>query len=265
MQITGRANYREMGKKIGIDLEDDPDLAAQPLYALMTAAAFWDNRGLNGLADRDDLQGITKRVNGGLNGLDHRKSNLASARSIFSQGAAAPRSSGPSVVPRGAGSAAPARPEKENEQQGTPDWMPSAFSGAVTAFAPGPTPTAVVPFRGQKAGSGGQVGYGPAPARPPRHIRAVRDRGRLVLAFGVMFLLAALIIPAGRYVLEASILPGTPWEALVLGFTALVGIASLGFIVLGWKIASTRADEDAAVSARNAARASDTGIQADAA
>jgi hypothetical protein len=80
-----------------------------------------------------------------------------------------------------------------------------------------------------------------------------------------MFLLAALIIPAGRYVLEASILPGTPWEALVLGFTALVGIASLGFIVLGWKIASVRAEEAGAAATRSGARTGDPGIQADAA
>ncbi len=90
MQITGRANYREMGRKIGVDLEANPDLAAQPLYALMTAAAFWDNRDLNGYADRNDLEGITKRINGGLNGLEHRKSNFAAAKGIFAQGAARP-------------------------------------------------------------------------------------------------------------------------------------------------------------------------------
>jgi putative chitinase len=263
MQITGRANYREMGNKIGVDLEADPDLAAQPLYALMTAAAFWDNCGLNPYADRDDLEGITKRINGGLNGLDHRKSNLASARSIFSQGAAAPADAGPPLVPRGVGSPAPGR-SREDEPQQVPDWIPSAFGGSVAAFAAGPS-TGVVPFRGPKAGSGLQGGSGPALTRMSHQLRAVRDHGRLVLAFGFMFLLAAFTIPAGRYLLEPSIIPGTPWEALVLGFTALVGIASLGFIVLGWKIASVRMDASVSASARTGARDIEPRIHADAA
>jgi hypothetical protein len=74
-------------------------------------------------------------------------------------------------------------------------------------------------------------------------IGKVRDHGRLVLGFGVMFLLSAITIVASRYVLEATLVPGTPWEAIVLGFTGLVAIGSLGFIVLGWKIVSVRIDQ----------------------
>lgn len=269
MQITGRANYRAMGKKIGIDLEADPDLAAQPLYALMTAAAFWDDRNLNGLADRNDLEGITKRINGGLNGLDHRKSSFAAAKSIFAQGAAAPAETGHALVPRGVGASAPSPPPKpEREKPEAEVWQPSAaFGGPVAAFVSAPPP-GVVPFRGPKLHHrADEQGHGvnSASARTKRAIDTVRDHGRLVLGFGFMFLLAALTIPAGRYLLEPVFVPGSPWEALVLGFTALVGIASLGFIVLGWKIASVRPDEGGTASARNKVRVSDPGMKADAA
>lgn len=86
LQITGRAAYREMGKKIGVDLEADPDKVGQPLYALMTAAAFWDNRKLNDYADRDDIILITKRINGGRNGLEDRQQRYAAAKQIWAVG-----------------------------------------------------------------------------------------------------------------------------------------------------------------------------------
>lgn len=85
LQITGRAAYREMGKRIGIDLEADPDKAAEPLPALMSAAAFWDSRGLNGYADEDDIVLITKRINGGRNGLDDRERRFEQAKKIWGE------------------------------------------------------------------------------------------------------------------------------------------------------------------------------------
>ncbi len=85
LQITGRAAYREMGKRIGIDLEAEPDKAGEPLYALMTAAAFWDSRKLNAYADQDNIEIITKRINGGFNGLADRKSKYAKAVEVFSE------------------------------------------------------------------------------------------------------------------------------------------------------------------------------------
>lgn len=84
LQITGRAAYREMGKRIGVDLEADPDKAGEPLYALMTAAAFWDSRKLNTYADQDNIEIITKRINGGFNGLADRKRKYAKAVEVFS-------------------------------------------------------------------------------------------------------------------------------------------------------------------------------------
>lgn len=84
IQLTGRDNYREIGKKIGVDLEATPELVATDLpTALKTACAFWDSRKLNVLADKDDLRAITKKINGGYIGLAERQSLLDRARQIW--------------------------------------------------------------------------------------------------------------------------------------------------------------------------------------
>jgi putative chitinase len=63
-QLTGRANYRDIGRSVGIDLERDPELARRPAEAAKVAFAFWDARGCSALADTGDLDEITKRING---------------------------------------------------------------------------------------------------------------------------------------------------------------------------------------------------------
>jgi putative chitinase len=50
----------------------NPDLVASPQYAALTAGFFWATHGLNPLAEQQDHQTITKRINGGLIGLDDR-------------------------------------------------------------------------------------------------------------------------------------------------------------------------------------------------
>ena len=77
IQLTGRANYRTFGRRIGIDLERHPEVAAIPSIGLHTALEYWRDRGLNALADRDDVLGITRKFNGGTNGLADRKHHLA--------------------------------------------------------------------------------------------------------------------------------------------------------------------------------------------
>lgn len=77
IQITGRANYARYGKRIGIDLERHPELAANPSIGLHTALEYWKVNGLNTLADADNLTAITKLINGGMNGIDDRKRRLA--------------------------------------------------------------------------------------------------------------------------------------------------------------------------------------------
>src|SRR5262245_21913929 len=73
IQITGRANYKKYGDLLGVDLIGNPDLAATPQFAFSTAGLFWKLNGLNELADVQDFTTITKRINGGLNGLAERE------------------------------------------------------------------------------------------------------------------------------------------------------------------------------------------------
>jgi len=72
IQITGRANYAACGEALGVDLINQPELLEQPQYASMSAAWFWATNGLNTLADASDFERITRRINGGLNGLPDR-------------------------------------------------------------------------------------------------------------------------------------------------------------------------------------------------
>lgn len=81
IQCTGRANYRKFGHRIGIDLERHPQLAAIPSIGLHVSVSYWLDRGLNALADRDDIRTITIRINGGLTGFADRQRHLARIKS----------------------------------------------------------------------------------------------------------------------------------------------------------------------------------------
>ena len=78
IQITGRDNYVAMSALMGKDLTVWPDALLMPLDACRSAALWWKAKGLNALADklaadeRKTFETITKRVNGGLNGLEDR-------------------------------------------------------------------------------------------------------------------------------------------------------------------------------------------------
>jgi putative chitinase len=72
VQITGRDAYENIGRIAGLDLIDDPDLAASPAHALLVACAFWQWKGLNGICDTASYEQLTRRINGGLNGMRDR-------------------------------------------------------------------------------------------------------------------------------------------------------------------------------------------------
>ena len=81
IQITGRANFRRSGGALGLPLEANPELVRQePEVAALTAAEFWSFNNCNMLADDEHFTLITKRINGGLNGLEDRKRLWATAR-----------------------------------------------------------------------------------------------------------------------------------------------------------------------------------------
>ncbi len=83
IQLTGRANYEKYGPLAGVDIVVEPDLAQEPATALKLAAAFWNSKELNELADQNHIKTITRRINGGLNGLQDRKDYLQHARAIW--------------------------------------------------------------------------------------------------------------------------------------------------------------------------------------
>mgnify|MGYP003650544333 CR=1 FL=1 len=76
IQLTGKSNYLSLFKATGINFVDDPDLLLFEPDALIAALWFWNSRNLNILADKNDIEGITKSINGGLNGIDDRKELL---------------------------------------------------------------------------------------------------------------------------------------------------------------------------------------------
>lgn len=79
-QLTGRANYRNFGNYLKLPLEQNPELASTPDVAVQIACAFWKAKKLNVLADADDIIGITKKINGGRNGLESRRLYLQRAK-----------------------------------------------------------------------------------------------------------------------------------------------------------------------------------------
>jgi putative chitinase len=76
-------NYRACGQGIGVDLVDDPDLLVTPEPGCLAAAWFWARNGLNALADTGDFVTITRRINGGLNGLAERREFWERAKAAF--------------------------------------------------------------------------------------------------------------------------------------------------------------------------------------
>jgi len=80
IQITGRANYIAIGHDLNEDFISHPELLETPKYATLSAGWFWNKHGLNALADADDIIHITKRINGGLNGLPDRENYLRKAK-----------------------------------------------------------------------------------------------------------------------------------------------------------------------------------------
>ncbi|MGH7495084.1 MAG: glycoside hydrolase family 19 protein [bacterium] len=83
IQITGRANYEKYGGMLGIDLVNNPEKAATPEVGFRVAGLFWQKNGLNDLADKEMFETTTRRINGGINGLDDRLKYYARAKEIL--------------------------------------------------------------------------------------------------------------------------------------------------------------------------------------
>lgn len=83
IQLTGRANYTAFAKAKGISIDEATEYLKTPQGAVESAAWFWGSRGLNALADSDDITAVTKKVNGGTLGIEHRTKLLNRAKSVL--------------------------------------------------------------------------------------------------------------------------------------------------------------------------------------
>ena len=83
-QLTGRANYRKFGAVVGIDIEQNPELAREPDSAARIAVAYWTALGCSAPADRGDTAGVTRLINGNkLVGLAERQEATYRALGIW--------------------------------------------------------------------------------------------------------------------------------------------------------------------------------------
>ena len=130
IQLTGRTNYRKIGEMLGIDLESQPELAAEPVFALRIACAYWDRHNLNRHADADDLAAVTRGVNGGLNGLADRLHYLQRAKAALAD---LDRPVDDSVLKRGARGPAVALLQRLLYEKGTPLAVDGTFGPATEA------------------------------------------------------------------------------------------------------------------------------------
>lgn len=82
IQITGRANYRDCGLGLNLPLLDVPELLEGPLQATRSAGWFWQDRNLDAITD---FERLTRRINGGVNGLADRYAYLGRAKQALTE------------------------------------------------------------------------------------------------------------------------------------------------------------------------------------
>lgn len=79
LQITGRGAYLRLSQKTGVDFLKSPHLVVSGDYALAAPLGVWRERDLNQFADKNDINSITRAVNGGYNGIDARRNLFTAA------------------------------------------------------------------------------------------------------------------------------------------------------------------------------------------
>ena len=83
IQLTGKDNYRLASDALGVDFVANPDLVLTKENAALTAAWYWNKRGLNKEADAKDFTGMTKKINGGVIGLADRVAHINTALNVL--------------------------------------------------------------------------------------------------------------------------------------------------------------------------------------
>ncbi len=84
IQITWQVNYKACGDALGQDFCADPWLLTQPEWAVKSAVWFWQSHGLSRWADADNIDAISRKINGGDNGLQDRRNRYARAVAVLS-------------------------------------------------------------------------------------------------------------------------------------------------------------------------------------
>ena len=83
LQLTGRYNYTQFGKTVGMSPEEATEYVRTPKGAIESACWFWTVNDINKYCDKNDIVGMTKRINGGTIGLADRKKHYAHALAVF--------------------------------------------------------------------------------------------------------------------------------------------------------------------------------------
>jgi putative chitinase len=90
-QLTGRNNYTAFGKSVGMSAEEAADYVATERGALESACWFWATNKLDKWADKGDIKGLTKKINGGTIGLEDRTRRWEEALAILGGKVPAPK------------------------------------------------------------------------------------------------------------------------------------------------------------------------------
>jgi putative chitinase len=83
IQLTGRSNYQAFADSLEMSIDDVPDYLATFEGASQSACWYWESQKLNQWADKSDLVTLTKRINGGLIGLEDRKKHYDHALHVL--------------------------------------------------------------------------------------------------------------------------------------------------------------------------------------
>lgn len=156
IQITGRFNHArvrdqlraEFGDEVP-DFEADPEALTIPRWAALSAAAYWDDKHLNPLADIGDMETITKRINGGLNGYPDRLARWERAKRAFVAALQSAAPLQPTAPPAAEPEPAPTPRylPRQNDNEGWPE-----VTQTEAPAAPEPTPEKpMLPFLGALA------------------------------------------------------------------------------------------------------------------
>ena len=83
IQLTGKDNYMLASDALSMDFIHSPDYVLVPKYAALTAGWYWNKRSLNKEADAKDYTAMTKKINGGVIGLDDRIKHITHALEVL--------------------------------------------------------------------------------------------------------------------------------------------------------------------------------------